>query len=187
MRSAHMPLWFFGLCLSAEAQQRTVTLFDHLCEDWLLDTQPAPVANRLHITLFPIGSFIDSPQRTVADACAAADSVDFAPFDVSFDRAINRHGTHIALTADKRCDALFAFQQKLHLAMRLAGVRPRRSWTFDPHVTLRYDEHILVDQPVPPVSWRVSEFVLIKSLQGRTMHKHLRKWSLNGADLTVAA
>ena len=30
MRNAHMPLWFFGLCLSAEAQQRTATLFARL-------------------------------------------------------------------------------------------------------------------------------------------------------------
>lgn len=189
MRNAHMPLWFFGLCLSAEAQQRTVTLFDRLCEDWLLEAQPAPIAHRLHVTLFPIGPCTHPAQGDVADACAAADSIGFAPFDISFDRAINRHGTHIALTADKPCDALLAFQQTLHIALRLAGVPTVRGWTFDPHVTLRYRENILVDQPVPPVSWRVDEFVLIKSQQGKTIHNYRRKWSLGGADagLTVAA
>ena len=46
MRNAHMPLWFFGLCLSAEAQQRTATLFDRLCEEWLFDAEPAPIVRR---------------------------------------------------------------------------------------------------------------------------------------------
>ncbi len=156
--------------------------------DWLFDTQPAPITRRLHVTLLPpLGSFVDAPPGAIADACAAAGSIGCSPFDVSFDRAINRRGTQIALTADKPCDALFSFQQKLHLTMRLAGMRAVKGWTFDPHVTLRYRENILVDQPVQPVSWRVDEFVLIESLQGRTIHNHRRTWSLGGADLTVAA
>lgn len=195
MRNAHMPLWFFGLCLSAEAQQRTVTLFDRLCEDWLFDTQPAPITRRLHVTLFPLGpmegKFADAPPGAVADACAAADSIGDSPFDVSFDRAINRRGTQIALTADRPCDALFSFQQKLCAALRHVGMRAVKGWRFDPHVTLRNRENILVDQPVSPVSWRVDEFVLIESLKGRTIHNHRRKWSLGGAGnnagLTAAA
>ena len=187
MRNAHMPRWFFGLCLSAEAQQRTVTLFDRLCEDWLFDTQPAPITRRLHVTLFPLGSFVDAPPGAIADACAAAGSIGGSPFDVSFDRAINRRGTQIALTADKPCDALSSFQQKLCAALRHVGMRAVKGWTFDPHVTLRHRENILVDQPVPPVSWRVDEFVLIESLQSRKIHNHRRTWSLGGADMTVAA
>ena len=191
MRNAHMPLWFFGFCLSAEAQQRTVTLFDRLCEDWLFDAEPAPITHRLHVTLFPLGSLADAPPGAVADSCAAAGSVDGAPFEVSFDRAINRRGTQIALTADRPCDALFSFQQKLCAALRHVGMRAVKGWTFDPHVTLRYRENILVDQPVPPISWRVDEFVLIESLKGRTIHNHRRRWSLGGtgssAALTAAA
>ena len=191
MRNAHMPLWFFGLCLSAEAQQRTATLFDRLCEEWLFDAEPAPIVRRLHVTLYPLGSLGDAPPGAVADACTAAGSVGGTPFEVSFDRAINRRGTQIALTADRPCDVLFSFQQKLCAALRHVGMRAVKGWRFDPHVTLRYRENILVDQPVPPVSWRVDEFVLIESLQGRTIHNHRRKWSLGGAGgnagLTAAA
>ena len=189
MRNAHMPLWFFGLCLSAEAQQRTTTLFDRLCEEWLFDVEPAPITRRLHVTLFPLGPLGDTPPGAVADACAAAGAIGGSPFEVSFDRAINRRGTQIALTADRPCDALFSFQQKLCAALRPVGLRAVKGWRFDPHVTLRYRENILVDQPVPPVSWRVDEFVLIESLQGRTIHNHRRRWSLGAADagLTAAA
>lgn len=195
MRNAHMPLWFFGLRLSAEAQQRTVTLFDRLCEDWLFDAQPAPITRHLHVTLFPLGSLVgslgDAPPGAVADACAAAGSVGGSPFDVSFDRAINRRGRQIALTADRPCDALFSFQQKLCAALRHVGMRAVKGWRFDPHVTLRDRENILVDQPVPPVSWRVDEFVLIESLKGRTIHNRRRRWSLGAANgnagLTAAA
>jgi RNA 2',3'-cyclic 3'-phosphodiesterase len=185
-----IPLWFFALCLPAEVQSQAVALFDGLCDDWLLDKRRALIASRLHITAFPIGSFVQSPQRTITDACAAADTISFAPFEVSFDRVITwrtRDRSYLVLTADRGCEALLAFQHKLHTAIRLAGVRTTRNWGFRPHVTLRYNESIIVDQQVPPLTWRVDEFVLIESLTGQTIHRHHRKWPLTGSGLTAAA
>jgi hypothetical protein len=69
MSTAPIPLWFFALCPPAEAQSQAVKLFHGLCRDWLLDKQLALIPNRLHITGFPIGSFVQSPQRMIADAC----------------------------------------------------------------------------------------------------------------------
>jgi len=186
MSIAHTRLWFFGLCLSAETEQRDVALFDRICEDWLLERRQL-AASRLHITAYPIGSFIHSPQRMIADACAAADAISLTPFDVSFDRVVTWKGSNLVLTADGGCDALLSFQHKLPTAMRLADIRPAKGWTFRPHVTLRYNEHTLVDQEVPRLTWRVSEFVLIESLRGQTIHDHRRRWPLVGAGMNVAA
>ena len=184
-------LWFFGICLSAEARPRAVELVDRLCDDWLLDTRPSLDVRRLHVTLYPIGSFLDSPARTIANACAAADTISVAPFEVSLDRAVTRTtrdgDSYLVLTSDDGCEALVSFQKRMHSAMRLAGVRTVKAWTFRPHMTLRYNEHTLVDQKVPPLTWRVDEFVLIESLRGRTIHNHLRKWPLVDKRLTAAA
>jgi 2'-5' RNA ligase len=41
-------------------------------------------------------------------------------------------------------------------------------------------------QPIPetdldePITWTVRDFVLIHSLVGRSQHKHLARWQLNG-------
>lgn len=184
-------LWFFGICLSAEARPQAVQMVDRLCDDWLLDKQPSLDARRLHFTVYPIGSFVESPARTIANACAAADTISVAPFEVSLDHAVSRTTRNgdscLVLTADHGCEALIAFQQRMHLAMRLAGVRTIGGWSFRPHMTLRYNEHTLVDQKVPPLTWRVDEFILIESLRGRTIHNHLRKWPLTDKRLTTAA
>lgn len=181
MYDAQNTLWFFAICLSAETQCQVAMLYDRICDNWTLDRRRPLNTSRLHITLFPLGSFISGPQRAVSAAQEAAGSIAFSAFEVCLDRAITRHGTHLALTADTPCGALFSFQQKLYMAMRLAGVRPRRDWKFDPHITLRYSEHTLVDQQIAPISWTVSEFTLIESLQGKTVHNHLHKWPLSQA------
>jgi 2'-5' RNA ligase len=43
-------------------------------------------AGRLHISLHHLGEFAYAPEVVVAKACAAATSIDVAPFDVTFDR-----------------------------------------------------------------------------------------------------
>lgn len=40
------------------------------------------------------------------------------------------------------------------------------------------DAQQLAPQPVEPVSWRVREFVLVQSLQGKGVHRQLGKWPL---------
>jgi RNA 2',3'-cyclic 3'-phosphodiesterase len=184
-------LWFFGICLAAEARAQVVEMVDGLCDDWLLDKRPSLDGRRLHLTVYPIGSFLDSPAQTIANACAAADTISVAPFEVSLDHAVTRTtrsgDSHLVLTADHDCEALIAFQQRMHRAMRQVGVRTVKGWSFRPHMTLRYNEYTLVDQKVPPLTWRVDEFILIESLRGRTIHNHLRKWPLTDKRLTAAA
>jgi len=47
---------------------------------------------------------------------------------------------------------------------------------FTPHVTLLYDPRSVEEHPIEPISWTVSEFVLIHSMQG---HAHLARWPLH--------
>jgi 2'-5' RNA ligase len=49
---------------------------------------------------------------------------------------------------------------------------------FTPHVTLLYDDRMVPEQAVEPISWRVREFVLTHSLLGKTQHVELGRWPL---------
>jgi 2'-5' RNA ligase len=58
-------------------------------------------------------------------------------------------------------------------------VKPAPS-RFMPHVTLLYDRQTVDAQGITPVSWRVTEFVLVHSLLGQSRHIVLGRWPLRG-------
>ena len=75
---------------------------------------------------------------------------------------------------------MHAFQKALGLSMAHAGLGKQVARQFNPHVTLLYDRALAPEAPVEPVSWTVSEFVLIHSLLGQTRHIVLGRWALQG-------
>jgi 2'-5' RNA ligase len=74
--------------------------------------------------------------------------------------------------------ALREFQGKLLVALQKAGGRCRSGSNFAPHITLLYDDHIVPEHPVEPVSWTVPEFVLIHSLLGKTCYIPVARFPL---------
>jgi 2'-5' RNA ligase len=62
-----------------------------------------------------------------------------------------------------------------------AGLTRGPAADFTPHVTLLYDRLIVPSQSIEPVSWRVTDFTLVRSLLGRTIHVPLERWALSGA------
>jgi len=55
------------------------------------------------------------------------------------------------------------------------GLKQRVNADFNPHVTLLYDARKVEEQPIVPICWTVSEFVLIRSERG---HTRLARWPL---------
>ena len=74
--------------------------------------------------------------------------------------------------------ALRDFHARLGQSLRRAGLAQWTRASFEPHVTLAYDALVLPPQPVPAIGWRASEFVLVHSLLGRTVHMPLARWAL---------
>ncbi len=136
---------------------------------------------RLHVTLFHLGDWAGLPPGVVDATMKAAARVRAAPFEVVFDRVASFDGRRDRLPFVLRCEggntALRAFQAELGGLLREAGVVPAGSG-FEPHVTLAYDARKVVAEPVPPIGWRVDEFVLVHSLLGRTRHIRLGGWPL---------
>jgi 2'-5' RNA ligase len=134
------------------------------------------------VTLYYLGVHAGVPQGIVAKASETAAALRMAPFEVSFDRATSFAGKAgsrpLVLSSRKPLAALNAFQQALRTAIKKAGLDNWAQPAFTPHVTLLYDRRGVPEQAVEPLSWTVSEFVLVRSLHGMSRHEPLARWPL---------
>lgn len=144
--------------------------------------QGRPLApERFHITLHHLGDHAGVRRDIVAMASEAAESIATPSFGVTFDRAASFHNggnNPFVLQGGEGLEALKAFQRDLGLAMARAGLGRHVDKTFTPHVTTLYDQRLVAETPIAPVTWKVEGFTLIHSLLGRTEHISLGRWSL---------
>ena len=136
---------------------------------------------RFHITLHHLGDHAGVRSDIVAMASEAAEAVSTPSFEVTFDRAASFHNggnNPFVLQGGEGLEALEAFQRDLGLAMARAGLGRLVDRSFTPHVTMLYDQRLVTEERVAPVTWRVDGFTLVHSLLGRTEHVPLQRWSL---------
>jgi len=136
---------------------------------------------RFHVTLHHLGDHAGVRRDIVSMAHQAAKAMTAPPFEVVFDRAASFHNggnNPFVLQGGEGLEALRAFQRDLGSAMARAGLGKWVDKTFTPHVTMLYDRRLVAEQPLSPVRWTVSEFILVHSLLGRTEHVPLARWTL---------
>ena len=131
---------------------------------------------RLHISLFFLGGLLE---RHFHAACEAAADVRAERFEVSFDRTVSFRGRSgnrpFVLTGDDGLCQLQSFRRMLGAALTRKELRRVANTHFTPHVTLLYGASSVVEHPIWPIRWTVSEFVLIHSRKG---HNYLARWPL---------
>lgn len=175
---------FLGLMLPPDRAGAASTALEEARADHGL--RGAPIrSDRLHATLIHVGDYAGSlPQSVVADVLSAMDGLSEAAFDLAFDRAgsfAGAPGKHpYVLLGGEGVEALGAFRDRLFKALLRAGVRTLSREAFNPHVTLTYGDRQLPDRIIDPVSWRVTDFLLIHSEVGRSTYHTLGRWSLCG-------
>ncbi len=143
--------------------------------------KPRPT-DHFHVTLHFCGDFPQVPEALVRaiSMAAAKTAATMPPFEVSFDRvksfANKASNRPCVLLDDGSNAALREFHRNLVTAFGKArgGQEPR----FTPHITLLYDDHVVAEELVNPVSWTVSEFVLVHSCKG--CYNSLGHWALRG-------
>lgn len=137
---------------------------------------------RLHISLHSLGLYFGPGHANLAKGCEAAATVDFPPFEVAFNRVVTFQGTPgnrpLVLCSDSRSDALTGFSDVLGVALIKAGLGRFIARSFTPHVTLLYANGGIAECDVECVEWTVREFVLVRSLHGRSQHRVLARWPL---------
>jgi len=173
---------FFAVYPDAAAAARIATLAQDLRIEYGLKGKPH-VASRLHVTLHHLGNHAGLPQLLVSAANEAAAEVAAAPFVVGFDRVASfRRAVRLPLVlrGGDGVEGLVAFQQLLGAALKRAGLGPWVHAQYTPHLTLLYDDCCVAEQWVDPIIWTVREFVLVRSLLGKSQHLPLARWPLRG-------
>jgi len=173
---------FFAVVPDAHAVGQIGRLAQHLRVKYGLQGRPL-VGERLHVTLYHVGDFAGLPQQVVDLACGAAEAVMTSSFDVLFDRVLSfgakRRKYPLVLCGGDGVSELVAFQKALGSAMGRTGFTARGvNSSYTPHVTLLYDTQRVIQQPVEAIAWHVREFVLIRSLLGKSHHIALARWPL---------
>lgn len=135
--------------------------------------------DRLHVTLHHLGDFRGVPEHVVraASNAAAATAAIVPQFEVSLDQVESFSGKPghrpFVLRDSGGNDALQELHRRVIMALGRSG-----NTKFVPHVTLLYDEKGVGREPIDPISWTVSEIVLVHSLLGKTRYITLGRWPL---------
>ncbi len=173
----HLHRFLFALMPPPEVARRLYAL----SPDFRDKVRP----ERLHMTLAITDDFPVVPDGLPSALQQAGGFVFTQPFDLTLDR---RKGSKrsIALRPGRAIEGLSELHRQLAAGMRRAGIAMRDEWAFSPHVTLAYRPGEPFVTPTRPVSWRATQFVLIESLVGLTVHRELGRWPLDApAPLTL--
>ncbi|HLP26168.1 MAG TPA: PHP domain-containing protein, partial [Acidobacteriota bacterium] len=187
--SPHSPRyrWFFALQPDATARAAIAQLQDELATRHDLRGYRIKPEN-LHVSLHFLGEGDALPESTLQAARAAAASVVFAPFELSFDRveslALQREQKPFVLSTGAPPIPLKAFHRSLGTALRNTNIGTVRAG-FTPHLTLFWAPILVARHDVSPINWTVAEFVLVRSCVGRARNDIVERWPLGKQDSTA--
>jgi 2'-5' RNA ligase len=172
---------FFAIYLDAIAAARGAKLARAWCGQSQLSGRPRP-AETLHVTLVPVGVASLLPPEAFSVLRQAAALIDQAAFKVTFDRVISFKGGDepaLVLLCGDGVSELTTLRKSLHAAM--VGVGFHAPSRFTPHVTLAYCRKSVSETALDePIVWTVREFLLVRSVIGRSVHMPLARWPLRG-------
>lgn len=143
---------------------------------WLRRGDDRVEPERMHVTLAPLGAWRHHPERAIAHARSACARVTASAFRVVFDDLIV--GDRILLRPSEPIPALCRFRTRLMRGLAETGLRAPRARTFSPHLTTSYRTVTEARPFLIPVSWVVTEFVLIESLIGERTQIERGRWPL---------
>jgi 2'-5' RNA ligase len=137
---------------------------------------------RLHASLVGLGRYAHVPYKYLAVANHAAMSIALPPFEITFNRAVsfkrgNSEAKSPLVLVGDQVKGLHDLRKAQLEAMQQVGFRFKPA-TFLPHITLLYDKHRIAEQPIEPIHWMVSEFVLIHSHIGQHRYTQLKRYPL---------
>uniref|UniRef100_UPI003CF297EE 2'-5' RNA ligase family protein n=1 Tax=Pararhizobium sp. DWP1-1-3 TaxID=2804652 RepID=UPI003CF297EE len=170
---------FLALVPKREVALQAVETGRDIARRYGLSKSPRP-HELMHVSLNGIGKYQDFPDDIVFAISAAMATVKAAPFEVNFDRAMSFAGAKAVVLANAiRSEEMMDLHVQLAKEMWAVGLNFTYNPRFMPHMTVFYDEtpvpeHMLAE----PVRWIAREFVLIRSLIGKSEYEYLDRWPL---------
>jgi len=167
----------FALFPSAEQAQHIHERAQALLAQQRWTDMPISAAD-LHLTLQVIGDYPDGvPKNVVSAATRAAEQVRANAFQIEFDQvqSLTGHGA-LVFQQEHRNPGLQSLIQQLSQALAEHGFARHPLGT--PHMTLLFSHGRISKQPIRPISWSATQFVLIHSHGGKHHLERLEKWPL---------
>lgn len=175
-----MDRLFFAAHPDADASARIAALTQSLQRELALKGKAIP-AERRHLTLLFVGTFPVLPEGLSQRLAEAANDVRCDAFELCLDRVtsfdrrpVNRP---IVLLAPSE-GPVARLHDALATRLQAAGLPFEAHRPYRPHLTLLYDDQRVAPRAVEPVAWTVREFLLMRSLVGRSAHVPLARWPL---------
>jgi 2'-5' RNA ligase len=150
-------------------------------------------ARRFHCSLFAceLDHRDDTWLGVIGKLQDAATRVTFPPFRIAFNgvgSSAHRDNRHpLVLVGDDGIYGATRLYSLLCAAIREDGFPCKDDPGFRPHVTMLYDRRKIGERAIEPVSWTVTEFILVLSLTGRSKYVLLQRWPLGANALNPAA
>jgi len=178
---------FFFAVLPDERARAEIVLAGERIRD-LMHLRKVPVeADRLHLMLCPPGK-LDKPRLPLESALlAAASEVHVREFEFALDSVMRlsaRDGQYpLVMCADDACAAsVLKLRKAIAEAQHRVGMLVPAVSIYLPHVVLLHGPAIdAIHESMPPISWTVREFVLIRSFFGQSRNEVVRRWALDGS------
>jgi RNA 2',3'-cyclic 3'-phosphodiesterase len=170
---------FLAIVPERDVALQAVDVGRDITQRYGLSKSPRP-HELMHVSLNPIGNYPDLPEDVVFAVSAAMATVKAMPFEVSFDRAMYFAGAKAVVLANAvRSEEMMDLHVQLAKEMWAVGLTFTYNPRFMPHMTVLYDEtsvpeHMLAE----PVRWIAREFVLIRSLVGKSEYEYIDRWPL---------
>lgn len=141
-------------------------------------------SERYHLTLHHLGQFPEIRTDLVNRAIAAANKIQTQAFDIKLDQFMcfdSKTGKFpCVLTSTTESLALKNFWQLLKNNLFAVRLGQNLTNNFTPHATLLYSRQPVIETHITtPIHWRVTDFVLIESLVGKSEHIELGRWPLS--------
>lgn len=163
---------FFAVLPDAETAGRIAERTARWRTDHGLKGRPLK-PEHFHVTLCHVADMPEAPSDAVIEALAERASVLSMPaFRVEFDRVMSFNNGAFVLSGDESTIGLEVLQQRLSDAL---DPSPRPARRFVPHVTLLRDQRRIAEQPVERIGWTAREVVLVHSLLGQAIHRHVAR------------
>jgi len=141
----------------------------------------------LHVSLYFLGGCSDVSEKVIHFVGHICETVTASTpvFEVRFDRTISFRGglgnrPFVLINHNKGNPELMRLRQALDTKFSKYRRGSGGNLTFNPHVTLLYDQQSIPEGPINPISWMVDEIVLVRSEVGATKYEKLGSWKLTG-------
>ena len=164
---------FFAAIPDAGTASRIAEVREDLREACGLTGKPI-ATEQLHVTLWHVGDSLLAPSSDLIDRLAdRASRIDMPPFQVAFDHAMSFNHGPVVLCGEDGVEGLKITHEQLKASLLVKSARRRSGFT--PHMTLLRDKRLVLRHRITPITWQVTDLVLVHSLLGQTTHRYVRR------------